>query len=63
MFAGETLAINSSKQSCSTTIDESFQIKYSFQLHCFEESPPGNMDIRIIGNTDLEKKKLCNMFD
>ena len=56
MFAGETLAINSSKQSCSTTIDESFQIKYCFQLHLFEENPFTNTDIRRTGNTDLEKK-------
>ena len=29
--------MNSSQQTCSTTLDELFQIKYCFQLHFFEE--------------------------
>ena len=31
--------MNSSQQTCSTTLDELFQIKYCFQLHFFEEKP------------------------
>ena len=31
--------MNSSQQTCSTTPDELFQIKYCFQLHFFEEKP------------------------
>ena len=57
--------MNSSQQTCSTTLDELFQIKYCFQLHFFEEKPfrkyeyPHNWKYK--KKRKKKKKKLCYM--